>query len=184
MQKSSFQKLPLCKNWRNSAPAGKLGASQSVINGNNSIFIDLDCPLKPGISCLATLDLACGSRCIDCPRIPQYELLAVWKVPPISLTRTDALSGRSRGSIPRSVNEQETNTFAKPLRVRACVCATNDRNNSPMSRDKSGKEELASVWFSKWFIVCKTNRFLVLCPPFAPHARLCASMWLSGGSVA
>jgi hypothetical protein len=39
----------------------------------------------------------------------------------------------------------ERNTFAKPLDVCACVCATDDRNNLPISREKPGKEELASV---------------------------------------
>jgi hypothetical protein len=134
------------KNSHGDRRYGAGGGPASVPVPKNYRFDSIDeCPLKPGISCLATLDLACGSRCLECPRIPQYELLAVWKVPPISLTRTDALSGRSRGSIPRSVNEQERNTFTKPLRVRACVCATNDRNNSPMSRDEPEKEELASV---------------------------------------
>jgi hypothetical protein len=111
---------------------------------NNHVSINI-CSLKPGIACFATVELAMGSRCLECPRIPQYELLAVWKVPPISLTRTDAPSGRSRGSNPLFVNNGERNTFAKSLNVCACVCATDDRNNLSISREEPGEEELASV---------------------------------------
>jgi len=101
-----------------------------------------ECPYKPGLFCLATVDLAVDSRCLECPRIPQSDLLSVWES--FRLT-TRTVSGRSRGSNPLFVINGERNTFAKPLGVCACVCATDDRNNLPISREKPGKEELASV---------------------------------------
>ena len=99
------------------------------------------CPLKPGILCAATLDLAIGSRCLECPKIPQCDLLQVWESPSF-ITRT--VSGRFRGSNPLFVN-QESNDLPKISCVRERARAVFHGKTSPASRDERVAEELASV---------------------------------------
>lgn len=81
-----------------------------------------ECPYKPGLVCLATVDLAIQSKCLECPRISQCDLLTVWESHRFT-TRT--VSGRSRGSNPLFVNNQNPNNLPKTPCV-FCVCAQDE----------------------------------------------------------
>lgn len=105
---------------------------------NNSID---SCPLKPGITCSASIELAIGSHCIECPRIPQCDQLIVRESYQLT-TRT--VSGRSRGSNPLFVN-QESNDLPKITCAGERARAVFHTNTSPTSRDERVAIELASV---------------------------------------
>ena len=47
----------------------------------NGCSLNPECPLAPGTPCEATLPLARESKCIDCPRILQYELVQLFAMP-------------------------------------------------------------------------------------------------------
>ena len=123
------------------APAGSSNPSFPDFYKIVPIQKNLICPLKPGIRCSASIDLAIGSHCIECPRIPQCDLLTVWESHQFT-TRT--VSGRSRGSNPLFVN-QESNDLPKISCVRERARAVFHGKASPASRDERVAEELASV---------------------------------------
>lgn len=53
--------------------SGKMGMPGAGLYERSPAETAGACPLKPGLRCHATVELATESRC-DCPRIPQYDL--------------------------------------------------------------------------------------------------------------